>query len=187
MIEVEKKFRPTEEQLKCLLLDSEFIKEVVNHDIIYDYPDYRWIKESIRLRSRNGKFELKISEGEENNLAGAASLEIENEEEIKKHLKINSSLADFVRENLIEAINIKTTRKKYKNDDFVIDVDELDFGYNCVEIELLVNDNSKVSEAYERIINLAKSYSFDLTDVPPKRKEYFRVVKPLVYKMLYQK
>ena len=52
MIEVEKKFRPTKEQLENLLRDCIFIKEVVNHDLVYDYPDYRLISKSIRLRRR---------------------------------------------------------------------------------------------------------------------------------------
>ena len=181
MIEVEKKFQPTEEQLAKLLKDSIFLKEVTNHDVIYDYPDYRLISKSIRLRLRNGKFELKTS----NENAGYASLEIENEAEIKKYFNITSSIADFVKENLIEGMNIKTFRKKFKKGDFVIDVDELDFGYKCVEIELLVKDQSEIPRARGKIIELAKKYNFELKDIPHKKKEYFRIVKPEVYKLLY--
>lgn len=184
MIEVEKKFRPTKEQLYVLLKDSQFIKEVVNHDITYDYPDYRFIKKGVRLRNRNGNFELKISEAD----MGAeepSSIEIENEEEIKKYFNITSSILEFINKDLIEGINIKTTRKKYRKDDFIIDIDELDFGYNCVEIELLVGDKIEVPEAHQRIINLAQTYNFNLDEVPSKKREYFRIVKPEVYKKLY--
>ena len=181
MIEVEKKFQPTEEQLANLLKDCEFLGEVVNSDIIYDYPDYRLISKSIRLRLRNGKFELKISDEE----MELASLEVENEEEIKKYFNTTLPIKDFVEANLIEGINIKTTRKKFKKNDFIIDVDDLDFGYQCVEIELLVKNKSEIPQAYERIIELAKSYGFDLKEISPKKKEYFRIVKPEVYKLLY--
>ncbi len=188
MIEVEKKFRPTEEQLKRLLDDSVFIKEVVNHDIIYDYPDYRLIKKGIRLRSRNGNLELKAStesEDDGDKMDSSFSLELENEEEIKKYLNINIPVAEFIKNNLIEGINIKTTRKKYKKDNFVIDIDNIDFGYQCVEIELMVENKSEVSSAYEKIINLAKTYGFDIQDVPTKKREYFRIVKPDVFRQLY--
>lgn len=185
MIEVEKKFRPTDEQLNALLKDSEFIKEITNHDVIYDYPDYRLIKKGIRLRDRNGSFELKISEGEEDGSEGHSSMEIENDAEIQKYFNTDLPVGDFVKENLIEGINIKTNRKKYKKDEFVIDIDDLDFGYKCVEIELMVNDKSGIPEAYNKILELAKKYNFELKDVPAKKKEYFRIVKPEVYKLLY--
>ncbi len=182
MIEVERKFRPTEEQLNDLLKDCEFLKEVVNHDIIYDYPDYRLINKSIRLRLRNGKFELKTSDDS----SEYASLEIEDEEKIKKYFNTTLPIKDFVEQNLIEGINIKTIRKKYKKGDFIIDIDELDFGYKCVEIELLVEDKKDVKKAYEQIIKLAQNYHFDIQEVPPKKKEYFRIVKPEIYKLLYK-
>lgn len=183
MIEVERKFRPTDEQLANLLKDCEFHGQVVNHDIYYDYPDYRLISKSIRLRDRNGGFELKLSSDDTEEF----SQEIEDEEEIKKYFNITSPVADFVRENLIEGINMKTTRGKYTKDDFSIDVDDIDFGYRCVEIELMVKDKGDVDVAYERILNLAKSYNFDLTEVPTKKKEYFRIAKPEVFKKLYPK
>ena len=60
MIEVEKRFFYTEEQLAALIEDAQFVSVKVNHDIYYDHPDYRLISKNIRLRSRNGVFELKI-------------------------------------------------------------------------------------------------------------------------------
>jgi len=62
MIEVEKKFQPTQEQLQKMLEEAEFVGEVANHDIYYDYPDYRLYTtpENKCLRNRNGSFELKM-------------------------------------------------------------------------------------------------------------------------------
>ena len=107
------------------------------------------------------------------------------EEEIKKYFDINTPVEKFVKENLIEGINIKTTRKKYKKDDFFIDIDDLDFGYSCVEIELMVEDEKDILNAEEKILALAKQYNFETKEVPAKKKEYFRIVKPEVFKMLY--
>ena len=85
MIEVEKKFQPTKEQLAKMLADSEFIKEKDLHDVYYDYPDYKMFKAFVYLRNRNGRFELKIGDDE----IEGVSKEIEDEEEIKKYFKTN--------------------------------------------------------------------------------------------------
>lgn len=86
MIEVEKRFEPNEEQIKVLLEGAEFVGEVVLNDTYYDYSDFRLLKNDIRLRERNGAFELKIGKS-----SGVAE-EIENEEEIAKLLGINGGV-----------------------------------------------------------------------------------------------
>ncbi|MBP6060921.1 MAG: CYTH domain-containing protein [Candidatus Pacebacteria bacterium] len=181
MIEVEKKFRPTKEQLENLLKDCIFIKEVVNHDIYFDYPDYRLFKKEIRLRERNGNYELKIGDDE---VAGIAE-EIEDEEDLKSYLKIEVPLKEFIKDNLIKIIEYTTKRIKYKKDKFAIDVDDLSFGFKCVEIELMVSDNSETDEAHNKIINFAQHYGFEIRDVPSKGEEYFRLFKPDIHRKLY--
>ena len=180
MIEVEKKFQPTEEQLAALLKDCEFIREVKLHDLYYDYPDYSLWKKEIYLRKRNDGFELKIQIKD----TGAYE-ELEDEESIKKFFKTTQPLTEFIKENFILAVDFTTTRKKYKNGEFVIDIDELNFGYKCVEIELLVADETHIEEGWAKIFELAEKYGFSLAKVPTKRKEYFRKVKPEVYNLLY--
>lgn len=59
MIEVEKRFQPTEEQLAKLLADSAFLEKKVNHDIYYDFSDNKLFKSYVKFRSRNGNFEIK--------------------------------------------------------------------------------------------------------------------------------
>ncbi len=181
MIEVEKKFQPTEEQLAKMLVGAEFVKEKKLHDIYYDYADYRLMMDKVYLRKRNKGYELKI---EDKNQEGVCD-EIENEEEIKKYFKTELSLEEFISNNLVVSREWKTTRTEYKKDDFIIDIDKLDFGYECVEIELLVEDSSQVDKANEQISNFAKSYGWDFKKVPAKRKEYLRIVKPKIYKELY--
>ena len=60
MIEVEKKFQPTEEELQKALEGAEFVAEKILADTFYDLPDFSYFKEAKRLRNRNGRFELKI-------------------------------------------------------------------------------------------------------------------------------
>ena len=77
-IEVEKRFRPTEEQLKSMLADSDFVSKETVRNTYYDYPDFAFFKKNIRLRNRNGKFELKVK------LSSWAGLELETEEERRR-------------------------------------------------------------------------------------------------------
>ncbi len=178
MIEVEKQFQPTEEQLRVLIENAKFVNEVINHDVYYDYPDYRLFKKDIRLRIRNGTFELKIGK------SSGVSQELEIKEEIAKYFNVNS-LEEFIKNNLIVIIDFNNKRKKYKKENFNIDIDETSFGYKLCEIELMVETEDKVKEAEGRIIDLAKKYNFEIKRIPSKRSEYFRLVKPEVYKQLY--
>lgn len=181
MIEVERKFRPTPEQLENLLKDAEFLGENLLEDVYYDYPDYRLYKEEVRIRLRNNNFELKIGDDD----ALGIAQEIEKEEDIKTFFKTEKPMDQFISENMKEIINYSTKRKKYKNGKFSIDVDELSFGYKCVEIELMVDNEQEVEKAKQKILEFAQSYGWEEQDVPPKRKEYFRLMKPEVYKELY--
>ncbi len=178
MIEVEKKFQPTEEQLQELLKDSEFLGEVVNHDVYYDYPDYRLVKRDIRLRNRNGSFELKIGKG-----SGVAE-EIEVESEIVKYFNTDS-LEDFVKDNFVVFMDYSNSRKSYKKDGFTIALDDMSFNYKMCEIELLIEDESESEEATKNIMDFAKKYGFENQKAEKKRKVYLRTVKPEVYKELY--
>ncbi|MEK7140223.1 MAG: CYTH domain-containing protein [Patescibacteria group bacterium] len=179
MIEVEKKFQPTEEQLAALLKDSEFVKEETLHDIYYDYPDYGLFKKRIYLRNRNGSFELKIQRGD------GSHEEISNENEIKKYFETEKNISDFVQGDLMVSINVITNRKKYLKNDISIEVDEMDFGYKCIEIEILVASEKEAPQALEKIKALAEQYGFENQKASPKRKEYFRVKKPLLFEEFY--
>lgn len=181
MIEVEKKFRHTQEQLKAMLEGAEFLGEKILEDFYYDYPDYRLFKNYVYFRKRNGNFELKIGDDE---IAGVSD-EIENEKDIKLYFKTEKSLPDFIAANLKPTIHYTTTRKKYKKGEFSIDIDSLDFGYECIEIELLVSSKLEVVEAKKKILEFAEGYKIETKDVPSKRREYFRIMKPEVFKELY--
>jgi len=165
MIEVEKKFIPTEENLKILLTDAEFLGEVTNHDIYYDYPDFRFLKGNIAFRKRNGNFELKIQSG------SGIHEEIEDLEKIKEYFS-TSDLEEFINENLISAIEYRTVRKKYKKEDFNLDMDETDFGYQVGEIELMVEKEEDVKIAEEKIQEFASRNNLDLGKGLSKKRAY---------------
>lgn len=167
MIEVEKKFIPTEEKLKILLTDAEFLGKVTNHDIYYDYPDYRFLKGNIAFRKRNGNFELKIQS------ASGIHQEIEEIEKIKNYFS-TSDLQGFINKNLISAIEYRTVRKKYKKEGFNIDIDETDFGYQVGEIELIVETESDVKNAEEKIEKFALNNNLLLGKGLSKKRAYFK-------------
>ncbi len=178
MIEVEKQFSPKDDQLQSLLKDARFVSEHVNHDVAYDYPDYRLFKKHVRLRNRNGSFELKVGK------TGGVSEEMESRKDIENYFN-TPNLDEFIKNNLAVILEYTCKRKKYKKGDFTIDLDEMDFGYKLCEIELMVEKEEQVKDAEEKIINLAKKYNFELKRVPSKRAEYFRRFKPEVYKDIF--
>ena len=177
MIEVERKFQPTEEQLKALLKDAEFVGDKVNHDVYYDYPDYRLIKKGIRLRNRNGLFELKIKK------SSHVHLEIENKKEIEEYFKTDN-LEEFIKQNFVVIIEYVNKRIEYKCGEFTIDVDELDFGYNMCEIELMVESDDGIKEAEDKIMNFVKKYGWEVNKILSKGLEYLRIFNNKVYKEL---
>ena len=182
MIEVEKSFDPNEEQLADILKGAEFLGEVVNHDVYYDYPDFRLAKQKIKLRFRNGSPELKIEKSE------TVDEETEDEESIKKFFGIDTPLQEFVASELIEIINYENTRRKYKKEGINIDVDSLDFGMQSCDFELMVEREEEVKSAEEKIFAFALSYGLDPAKWNiGKRRTYLQKFKPEIYKAIYGK
>lgn len=182
MIEVEKKFQPTDEQLAKMLEGAEFVSDKEHTDIYYDMPDFRFFKRQIKLRKRNDYFELKIELPN-----GGGEDETEDEKLILEKMGFDGSadLQTVVDEKLIPFMQIKTKRKKYKKEGFTLDIDETDFGYNMVEIELLVEKGEDVVEAKEKIMNFANSYGFQYTKLLGKGKKYLIENKPEIYKQIW--
>ena len=181
MIEVEMRFQPTEEQLGSLIKDSLFVGSVEIHDIYYDYPDFRLLKKGIRLRNRDGFFELKIKKDT------SIHQEIEDKHEIEKYFNLDAPLGEFINKDLLVIIDYKNKREKYKKGEFNIDIDKLSFGYNMCELELLVEKEEQASEAREKIINLAKEYNFEIKKILPKTVEYLRLFNKEKYEEIFSK
>ena len=156
MIEVEQKFKISGEGYKRLLEQAKFVKEVENSDILYDDENFALLSNDIWLRQRNGKFELKIPKKD-------LKLKIDIYEEIDDVDEICQKLHVQNLEKFSPLYNLITIRKKYKLDDFNIDLDNAyskinDFKYQLLEIELMIDDESGKEFAAQKIANLANEY-----------------------------
>jgi len=178
MIEVEKKFQPTEEQWDVLLKDAKSITNKVLHDCLYDYFDYRMFKKGMRLRNRNGNFELKTRRN------ATIADEIEDKKEIEKYFNTDN-LDIFIQDNLILIADYTQDVVLLEIDEFLVDVSKLSYGYQVGEVEILIGKDGNFKEAEEKIDNFGKKYNLEFKDLPGKPKEYFRIVKPEVYNKLY--
>jgi adenylate cyclase class IV len=186
MFEVEKKFLLNKEQEKKLIDGAEFIGEKVFTDIYYDAVDYCLTANDKWLRSRSGKFELKLpfnKIGEERK--GDLYDEIEDEDKIREIFNVQKDFA--IEEGLksngyLKFCICKTTRRKYKKDGFGIDIDFVDynddFTYGLAEIELMVENESEMPKAIENIINFAKQSGLEVKYVRGKVIEYMKRKRP---------
>ena len=187
MIEVEKKFQPTKEQLASFLSDAEFLGETENIDIYYDLPDFSFFKKEMRLRKRNNDYELKIEIPKSPTSKATYNQEITEPIEILERMGFdkNDSLEKVIEKNLSVLCTIKTKRKKYKMGDFHIDLDETDYGFNMLEVELMVENENETMEAEKKILNLVEPFGFEIKKQPGKVSECLRLTRPEVYKAIY--
>jgi adenylate cyclase class IV len=140
------------------------------------------------LRNRNGVFELKkVVVGENKDTAVDRYDEVDDEKEIAKDLEINfeNTLAESLKQNQIEPFaTIVATRKKYQKGDFNLDLDLTDFGYSICEIELMVEDETKMAEAMAKIENFRVEYGLNAGPVRGKLVEYIYRNRPEHYAIL---
>ena len=115
--------------------------------------------------------------------------ELDIEEDILAHFGARDiSVEDFLAQNKYAPFcKITTTRKKYKKDSFVIDLDVMDFGYTLAEIELMIDDESKIQEATKSIIKFAKEHGVaPNAEIPIRGKvvEFLRTKNPAHFQAL---
>lgn len=188
MIEVEKKFQPTEEQLENMLQGADFLGEKINIDNYYDTADFKYVKEGSRVRQRNGVFELKLKVVNPENALGSYYEEIQDEEKILEKLNLpkGADLNEFVNKNLILLCRIETVRREYRVGEFLIDVDKTDFGFNVCEVELMVENESQINEAENKIIEFANNFGITAKEkIFGKVMEYFKKFNPPLYQELF--
>src|SRR2546421_324668 len=140
MIEVEKKFILTPEQEKSLIEGAEFLGEKQFTDIYYDDTGFSLTIKDVWLRERDGKYELKLPMNESlEKRVSDQYRELDVDSDILAYFEARDiSVKDFlVEKGYIPFCKITTTRKKYKQEDFVIDLDVMDFGYTLAEIEFM--------------------------------------------------
>ena len=176
MIEVEKKFLINPSDVTRLLSGAEFVSQTKNVDIYWDTPDYSLTTKDLWLRSRNGKFELKVPMHGEGGRVFDQYEELDSDKQISDKLNLSQGVLqdELSRVNYRPFAELHTLRKKYKKGGFVIDVDELDFGYNIVEVEMLVNDKSEVDGAIKKILSFADDHNLKISQVRRKVAEYLK-------------
>ena len=77
------------------------------------------------------------------------------------------SLESWLEQNMIRGFTaITTTRRKYRKGKFLIDLDEVDFGYSIGEVEMLVEE-IQVESAVQEVEAFCRENSFDVR--PPIR------------------
>lgn len=174
MIEVEKKFLPSEEVVQRLTQGAEFLGEKVLTDIYYDGNNYSLTTQDIWLRRRNGTFELKLPLQEANKTTRTLDKyeELDTEEAIREALDIpvKGSLAEDLEAAGFESFcTIVTTRQEYRIGEFIIDLNHMDFGYSIGEIEMLVSTQGEMEAAEGKILAFARKHGID-TSAPVRGK-----------------
>ena len=159
MIEIEKKFIPEEGDIERITEGAEFISETVNDDTYYD-KDFSLTKKDIYVRRRNEAFEMKIGI-RRRGFEGIISTyeEIDDEDTIRERLGItkNGNLEKNLEASGYSPFGAwKTTRRKYRKGEFIIDIDSVDYGYEVIEIELLVEGLLDMDKATNKILDFAK-------------------------------
>lgn len=192
MIEVEKKFILNEQDKERLTKDAQFLTEHVFTDIYYDTENFSLTSCDQWLRSRDGRFELKLPLHDGADRLADQYNELENEQKIRAalHLSANGNFADdLAKAGYAPFCVCKTTRRKYKKEPFIIDLDAVNFGdftYAIGEIELMVNDKSEIEGAIEKIMTFAEEQDLKIAPVRGKVIEYLKRIKPNHYQALVQ-
>jgi adenylate cyclase class IV len=101
MIEVEKKFKLTEDNKRKLIEGAEFLGEKIQTDSYFDTANFDLARKDMWFRNRNGKFELKtpLSNLPKKERVSDQYVEIEDENEIARILGISF---DYVRGKISE-------------------------------------------------------------------------------------
>lgn len=192
MIEVEKKFILNDQDKERLTKGAQFLNERVFTDVYYDTDIFSLTSKDNWLRSREGKFELKLPLHDGAKRLADQYDELEDEQKIREalYLPANGSLADnLAKTGYSPFCTCKTTRRKFKKEPFIIDLDIVDFQdfiYNIGEIELMVNDKSEVDGAIGKIMTFAKEQNLTIAPVRGKVIEYLKRAKPNHYQVLVQ-
>ena len=186
MIEIERKFAVTEEGKRRLTEGAEFVSEKTMTDTYYDTVDFQLTTKDRWLRLRDGKWELKepLHALGFSKRAADQYRELITEGEIRTALRLPAGQdigADLAKTGYEPFATIKTVRRKYKKEGFVIDLDVMDFGYEIGEIELMVQSEHDMSEAVDRIRGFAQKHGLELLPVRGKVLEFIHRFRPAHY------
>lgn len=175
-VEVEDRFflKPGDEQL--LLKEASSVTQKTHTDSYYDTKDHSLTIGHHWLRTRDGRFELKVPYNGAFGRRITRFKELEDEEKIRKHLKLpeEGSLKEALEQAGYSVFcTYGVDRKRFNIGDFIIDLDRAifdSFEYSIVEVELKVPKN-KIKDAERRIAEFAVRFGLK-GDVRGKLFEY---------------
>ena len=189
MIEVEKNFDLKPGDKERLIVDATFVRRKTFTDIYYDTADFSLTRNDFWLRTRDGKFELKVPLNKENAKERKTDQyrELESDKEIISALNFSgrAGLAEeLLQKGYVPFAAITTTRETYHKGDFHLDFDEMDFGFGTFEAELMVGNESEVSNAEKRILEFAEIHGISGEHARGKVIEYIFRRNPKHYETL---
>ncbi|MGL5831389.1 MAG: CYTH domain-containing protein [Candidatus Altimarinota bacterium] len=185
LIEVESKFQTERNNLSRLLSEAERVKAEEITDEFADTKDFDLVRNKLRLRRRNGEWQLKI--GVRNNLTADG---IKSYQEVEGDDVVNEALLKLVGKNLNEMevfAVIEKFREKYSLMGFGIDLDRANYRlseYQVNEIELMVESEAEKALAEERIRQFASEQNLILGEVRGTLMEYLYRHQHSVYQKL---
>lgn len=190
MIEIEKKFRLTKKVESALLKGATFLQAKIFTDTYFDTPKLGLIHSDRWLRERDGVFELKIPM----HVGGGLTKDsIAQYDEITDPKKIRSliglSASDNIARDIAQAgyapvATFTTKRRTFQKGEFVIDLDDVSFGYTIGEIELIVASKKEMPQASVKILAFFKEHHLTPSPVRGKILELIARERPALYKSL---
>lgn len=188
MIEVEKNFDLKPGDKERLIRRAEFIGQKSFTDIYFDAADFSLTARDYWLRTRDGKFELKVPLNAESSNRRITDQYDELETEMAIAQKLGFRTNDLTNELAYRGYKpfakIVTKRESYKKGNFHLDFDEMEFGFATFEVELMVANPSQIPNAEAEILKFAKAHGISDANARGKVIEYIFRNNPEHYRIL---
>lgn len=189
MIEVEIKFKLSDEQKLTLLSGAKFVSKDIIHDVYYDSTSYALTTKDFWLRTRNGTFMLKTPAGSRNTTVFSMH-ELTDESSIRQALNLPAepTLEQAIgNAGFVPLYNITNTRIKYLKNDITIDIDHADYGdftYDLCELETIVDRPEQITQASLKLQNFAAKHGIAIQPAEGKLIHLIRLTNPDHYALL---
>lgn len=203
MIEVERKFLYPTEGTEHLLLGTTPLKSKTNSDRYFDTRDFKLTAREWWLRERNGRFELKIAKKQKHDGSPSDVFdELETDDEIYTALELIQTplglSTDLSNAGFFPFAHLTTSRNSYTIGEFQIDIDTTQsetndsplvessapFVHTIVEIEIMVEDESDIAAAQQKIDDFARARGLSLEKIDGKLLAYIRKNNPIQFEIL---
>lgn len=164
MIEVERQFKISTAIAEQLSAEADLVSQKEIHDIYFDDAQYSLTCKDFWLRQRDGNYELKIPSQHASEHEIDCYHELETEKEIMKALEFESGviLGKALQDNNITPFaEFITKRIEYQYKGCTIVIDQMSFGYEVAEIEILVKDEYEVAGAVLKIKEVANQLGIE--------------------------